>query len=483
MDPSQSELKAFQNINDICVWIGFEDVEDKKDGNGVERLSRSSFLSCLGAPSLVRQLVAIPAEAWAMAVTSWEVQVFTYNNGEKTPSFVNPSPVELGHVGALRRIARLSLGLGSEQGPSLPDAVVTNKGAENVTSMLMTAPGAATYGKRILMSKVLEQNSDSEVAPLSADTLRALLDDWIANANEGEEPTEDEEATSDQQSSLDALAKAGAIPFVDFGVWRPFGNRLGKALRFVIQVERADGTRQSKEINGPDSFDVWLRCWTVFVFAMTALKLASKTRLQRYADRIKRLNDEFPRFWWVIGQADIRMCSEHLERIRRDCVKRQAAGVLTDYDPKKPWDVAFREAAACETFWQREVDKRVLQFAAVGLSVAALADGSFGTIQLASTSVTSQGGRGTQGADKKLKRSSSRTRSRSPYYAKAVRTSDRRKATERRKASKPLAIKDLRTAAPSFTRPLGKGEGKAPRAPDDKRANGRYYRSKAGVEI
>ena len=57
----------------------------------------------------------------------------------------------------------------------------------------MTAPGAATYGKRILMSKVLEQNSDSEVAPLSADTLRALLDDWIANANEGEEPTEDEE--------------------------------------------------------------------------------------------------------------------------------------------------------------------------------------------------------------------------------------------------------------------------------------------------
>ena len=280
MDPSQSELKAFQNINDICVWIGFEDVEDKKDGNGVERLSRSSFLSCLGAPSLVRQLVAIPAEAWAMAATSWEVQVFTYNNGEKTPSFVNPSPVELGHVGALRRIARLSLGLGSEQGPSLPDAVVTNKGAENVTSMLMTAPGAATYGKRILMSKVLEQNSDSEVAPLSADTLRALLDDWIANANEGEEPTEDEEATSDQLSSLDALAKAGAIPFVDFGVCRPFGNRLGNALRFVIQVERADGTRQSKEINGPDSFDVWLRCWTVFVFAMTALKLASKTRLQ-----------------------------------------------------------------------------------------------------------------------------------------------------------------------------------------------------------
>jgi len=479
MDPTAAEIKNFKNIVEIAAWIGFEDSVDK---DGVEREAYSSFLSGLGSPAYVRQLVAIPADAWTAAILAWEVKVNTKVDGETKATFVNPTPVEMGHVGALRRIARLVMGLGSEQVPVQTETLALTN---DVTSLPTNSPGIATLGQRILMSKVLNQNSDSEVVPLSADTLRGLLDDWIANINEGEEPTEEEEATSDQLSSLDALAKAGAIPFVDFGVWRPFGNRLGKALRFVIQVEKADGTRQSKEINGPDSFDVWMRCWTVFVFAMTALKLASKTRLQRYADRIKRLNDEFPRFWWIIGQADIRMRSEHLERIRRDCVKRQAAGALTDYDPTKPWDVAFREAAASEAFWQREVDKRVLQFAAVGLSVAALTDEGFGTIQLASSSA-SQGGRGSQGAAKKTKDNRSRTRSRSPYYAKATRTTpraDKRAAKERRKAKQPLAIKDLRTPAPTHTRPSGKGEGKAPRAPDDKRANGRFYRSKSGVEI
>ena len=73
MDPTQTELKTFLNIDDICTWIGLDDVENVKDGNGIERLSRSSFLSCLGSPALVRQLVQIPTDAWATATASWEV--------------------------------------------------------------------------------------------------------------------------------------------------------------------------------------------------------------------------------------------------------------------------------------------------------------------------------------------------------------------------------------------------------------------------
>jgi hypothetical protein len=236
--------------------------------------------------------------------------------------------------------------------------------------------------KKICASKVLDQGDDTEVIPLDAKVLADLIDDWKAVENDGEEPTEEEEATGDQLASLNGRILTGATPFVDFGVWRPYGARMGRALRFVVHTVQAAGVSRPREGNGPNCHTEWLRCWRVFAFAMVALKHASKSRLQRYADTVRTLSEDFPAHWWVVGLADIKMRSEGLERVRRDCVKRHEQKTLTDFNPSKPWDIVFREAALDTKFWDREVDKQVVMFHTNVKSNAMICDNGTGPISM-----------------------------------------------------------------------------------------------------
>jgi hypothetical protein len=196
---------------------------------------------------------------------------------------------------------------------------------------------------------------------------------------------------------------------------------MGRAMKFTIHTPRADGTMAPKEINGPGDFETWARSWRVFAFAMTALGEASRTRLGRYYDRIKQLVEEFPKYWWVIGMADIRMRSEHLERIRRECVRKHADGKLPEYDDTKPWDIVFREAALKEEYWAREVDKKVLLHSLNMANTAKLSDEGYGTLEEAPNPVT--GSRGSGGKKRRDPSSDSET---SRPRKKAIKKNTRR---------------------------------------------------------
>ena len=126
------------------------------------------------------------------------------------------------------------------------------------------------------MKRVLDQDDDTEVAPMTKEEYNMRMKEWVATVNDGEGPLPEQEATLDQITALDARVASGATPFVDFGIWRPYGMRLGRALRFLTHVPMPDGTFQTKELNGPPTFEDWDRCFNVFVFAMEFLKLASR---------------------------------------------------------------------------------------------------------------------------------------------------------------------------------------------------------------
>ena len=53
------------------------------------------------------------------------------------------------------------------------------------------------------------------------------------------------------------------------------------------------------------------------------------------------------------------MRRDHLEHVRRTCIKLHAAGSLPEYNPVHPWDVRYREAAKDENFWDAEVMSKV----------------------------------------------------------------------------------------------------------------------------
>ena len=239
---------------------------------------------------------------------------------------------------------------------------------------------------KIKLATILDQGDDSEIKPLTPQQLRVLIDAWKVNFNEGEDPSEEEEATGDQLSALAFRLRAGGTPFADFGVWRPHGADLGRALKFTAFVLcPTTGEHVRKEISGPAGMADWRKAWRVFAFAMEVLGAASRIRLKRYADQIQKLSEDYHELWWIIACADHKLRRLHLERIRRRLASEDAelrrAGMPSNFNPAAPWDMAFREAAKDTEFWAAEVDKKVVQFVTAQRSKAQLTDPGYGALR------------------------------------------------------------------------------------------------------
>ena len=390
MDPSSVELAEIKTLEDIFAWVG---VVDRAGPPSTD--FRSGLLRALGGPQLVRQLVAIPLQSYTSALRELKVLVITPALDEAPELKVQRqlTPLEEGQVGTVRRVARLVLGLQPDEGALTTNGmpVADHLGAASSISHL-AALGSSWQGggssvgvKRIKLASVLDQGDDTEVRPLDPASLRDMVQVWKVTHNDGEDPAEEEEATGDQLSALDFRLKSGATPYVDFAVWRPYGARLGRILKFQAFVLISAGTYQQKELSGPCSFTEWGKAWRVFSFALTVLGAASRTRLDKYRERISKLSEDYPASWWIVAMADMRMRSEHLERIRRKISHEHAelhrAGLPSDFDPDRPWDKVFREAARDNEYWHEQVDKKALLFAARVQSAASLSDVGVGTLR------------------------------------------------------------------------------------------------------
>ena len=98
MDPSTTVLAEIRDLGAAESWAGISGA--MKDG----------LYEALGAPSLLRDLVHIPEGDWQSALESWHIQVpAAGEEGQATTR--RPKAVELGRAHALRRVARLALGL------------------------------------------------------------------------------------------------------------------------------------------------------------------------------------------------------------------------------------------------------------------------------------------------------------------------------------------------------------------------------------
>jgi uncharacterized membrane protein YgcG len=292
-------------------------------------------------------------------------------------------PMELGQVGSLRRVCRLRCGLMAVEG------VLAAPPAGLGPGVGVASPHPVPAGRKVKISSVVDQGDDSEIIPMDPARLRALLAAF-RHANDGEDPQEEEEITGDQLAGLDSKIQSGVAPYADFGVWRPFGARLDRSLKFVALVLDARGQWVRKEISGPANFTAWLTRWKVLRIGLRVLEAVADARCSLYRDRIYRMNDEFgEKFWWLIAQADIRMRSEQMERIYRKCLLEDQAlmdggtpGGLVGFDRARPWDLVFKLAATDDAWWAKEVDKKVLLHATRLHDASELLDDGVGEISM-----------------------------------------------------------------------------------------------------
>ena len=88
---------------------------------------------------------------------------------------------------------------------------------------------------------------------------------------------------------------------------------------------------------------MWKKCYKVSRTVLILLNVVTPARLDAYEERIWRYVQTFPdTAWGLIYQADVRMRSERMERLRRraarDHAAAQATGGTTAFNPAKPWD-------------------------------------------------------------------------------------------------------------------------------------------------
>ena len=203
---------------------------------------------------------------------------------------------------------------------------------------------------------------------------------------------------------------------------------------------------------------------------MEVLGAASRTRLSRYRDQVAQLARDYPNFWWMVACADYTMRRSHLERIRRrlDSEHAQliAAGLRSAFDPARPWDYAFRDAARDSEFWAKEVDKKVIMFTTAQKSKNQLTDPGFGDLRLESSA---EGGgfgrgRGRPGGD-------------SPDGTDMPERKKHRRHQPQSRVSSRGQKRGVGGAA-------GKGKTKGGRGlPKEKNAEGNFYRDAVGVNI
>ena len=358
MDPSAAELKTSNSINDFVQWL-----EIPTD-------IATALLESLTATDIATD---IPAARFSSVVSKLKV---TRDGIEK-----ELTPAEEGQAGEVARIALLAL----TKGPSAQRAAEPEKQAGS------GGPQLPLNTSRVKLASVLDQGDDTEIRPLGVEDIQTLILTWKMRHSDGEDPAEDEEATGDQLSALSFRFRAGATPFVDFGVWRPHGAALGRVLKFTGYVQGPGGEFKNEELSGPATQAEWARSWRVFAFAMEVLGAVSRA--------------VYPELWWVIACADIKMRQVGLERIRRRVAKDHeeltTAGLKSEYDPAKPWDLCFREAAQDSTFWTKEVDKKVIQYMTAQRSRGALSDPGCGDLRFTD-------GGGKRSADQEASGSSSK---------------------------------------------------------------------------
>ena len=136
------------------------------------------------------------------------------------------------------------------------------------------------------MSALVDQTDDSELFPPKTDDVLARY--FLAM---GAAPAEEEEPTEAQLAGLHKCVMVSKqAPYVDFGVWLPFGRRALKAQKFRVYMLMGDGTYFMPELPTMDGL-------------VEGLWFCTMAALAYYEKTIQKLVIQWPAAWGLICQA------------------------------------------------------------------------------------------------------------------------------------------------------------------------------------
>eukprot|EP00435_Cladocopium_sp_Y103_P053028 s144_g16.t2 len=286
--------------------------------------------------------------------------------------------VEAAHVGLVWRVARMAMYL--QKGGTMEnfvdidpwEPVSTNPPQAQVQGG--TSRSSGLKEKVLKMAALVDQTDDSELMPPDSQKVHAWSQRYFQLM--GDYPMEEEEPTDAQMAALDKrVNELGYAPYVDMGVWLPFGRRALKNQKLRSFFPVGDGTYIAREFPGPSNFQQWQASWKVFKVAAISLDICTMAALLTYEKQIEHLTVQWPRNWSLIAHADDKARAERLERLRRFLVADLKAGkvIPSDFQENKPWSTCFRMLAQDETYWNEQVRHPATSWLASGAKGAPMA--------------------------------------------------------------------------------------------------------------
>ena len=161
----------------------------------------------------------------------------------------------------------------------------------------------------------MNQGSDMECEQLSAPILMEKRRRY--NTLMGDNPTPQKQVSDKQLSALSIVVGVGVCPFIDMGVWQPYGTRVERAQKFKNYIPDGNGGQRMCEMPGAPDLETWLKCWAVFRTAGIMDNLADSATLDRYADQFEKNCLSYPGCWHICASADIVCRTEHWPELRR----------------------------------------------------------------------------------------------------------------------------------------------------------------------
>jgi hypothetical protein len=355
------------------VLPSVDEVQDVSTVSDVTRLLRvpatiwEAFLEQVGNPGQdLRVVAALPAHIVVQGI------------GQAQAAGVGLSAIEAAHVGLVWRVARMVMFL--KRGGDITNFEDVDPWVPKDTSKFPgQAQGHAPKGsglkeKVLKMSTLLDQTDESELMPPDLQTVHSWSPRYLQIM--GDHPMEEEEPTDAQMAALDKrVNQLGQAPYVDMGVWLPFGRRALRNQKMRAFFPVGDGTFVAREFPGPQNFLQWQTSWKVFKVAAISLDICSIASLLLYEKAIEKMTVQWPRNWGLIAHADDKARAERLERVRRQLAMDVGnnKSVPADYNEDKPWSVVFRLVAQDEGYWNDQVRHPATAWLASGSKGAPMA--------------------------------------------------------------------------------------------------------------
>ena len=245
-----------------------------------------------------------------------------------------------------------------------------------------TAPAdmpSTVTARKLKLKDLVDQISEEECEILSEAAIATCYARYEAIMGFDERPAKSEDPTQEQLSAVAYLLRTGINPYVDFGIFGPYGQRILKKVRLTGAHFNNENELVRIEINGPANYGMWTACWNIFQNCLVMLDAVDLGKLIAY----KKKQDHYyethgEKIWALQYQTDVRTRAEHFVRIKRDgladynrawseClhlhgnIETAKDHFKNAYDPARPWDFVFHKALKDTEWWFEEIGLKALK--------------------------------------------------------------------------------------------------------------------------